>query len=73
MITDRERSILERRARGDTQAEVATALNISQSVVCRVERRAYKKLLDAQAVINTMKELNVDVTPRTKRGYTPKR
>lgn len=73
MITRRERDILERRARGETQAAIAHALGISQSVVCRSERRVYEKLRQAHELINAIAELGVDVTPHTKRGFSPPR
>lgn len=52
MFTPKEFEILSRRAKGETQAEIARALGMTQPAVSKFERNARRKLLDAQATID---------------------
>jgi transcriptional regulator len=69
VITERELVVLKRRARGETQREIAQALQITQGAVSRFEQRAHEKILDAEQVQRTAKEVGL----RTEQGVSKRR
>ena len=48
MLTEKELEILLRRKKGESQAEIAQALDISQAAVSQFENNAKKKLIQAE-------------------------
>lgn len=68
MLTEKEFEVLQRRARGENQAQIAKALKISQAAVSKFESNAHKKILEAEQIIKISKELNI----KTKKGIANK-
>lgn len=64
MLTEKEFEVLQRRARGESQAQIAKSLKISQAAVSKFESNAHKKILEAEQILKISKELNI----RTKTG-----
>ena len=54
MLTERELDVLLRRARGESQTDIAHALGITQGAVSQFETNAQRKIIDAE---NMMKFL----------------
>lgn len=62
MLTKRELEVTLRRARGESQKDIAQALNITQAAVCQFEKNAEKKLIDATNTIEFLATKGVKVT-----------
>jgi transcriptional regulator len=54
VLTVREREVLRRRSRGDTQEVVARALGVSQPAVSAFERSAHRKILGAHTLLASL-------------------
>ena len=65
MLTKRELEITLRRASGESQRDIATALKITQGAVCQFEKNAEKKLIDATDIIEFLANKGVKVTDST--------
>jgi transcriptional regulator len=69
-LTDKEVQVLQLRNLGLTQLEVAKKIKVTQAAVSAFERSAYRKLADAQAMLEFAKneKLAIPSTPTYKRG-----
>lgn len=62
MLTEKELEVLKRRARGETQQEIALALHISQAAVSKFERNSHKKILESEQVLALCKKAGITTT-----------
>ena len=62
MLTERELDVLLRRARGESQTDIAQALKITQGAVSQFEKNAQRKLADAAHIIEVLSTKGVQVT-----------
>ncbi len=59
MLTAKELEVLRRRARGETQQQVAKALAVSQAAVSKFETNGHRKLIDAELLIRVSKTIGI--------------
>lgn len=59
MLTEKELAVLQRRARGESQQDIARALSISQAAVSKFETNAHRKILEAERISELCKELGI--------------
>ncbi len=59
MLTEKELEVLRRRARGETQQQIAKALAISQAAVSKFETNSHRKILDAEQLLQASKTVGV--------------
>jgi len=59
MLTEKEIGVLELRAKGLTQVEVAKKLGISQAAVSDFEKNARRKIYEAQEILDVAKTLGI--------------
>jgi|GEM_PF-886283 len=59
MLTEKELEVLRRRARGETQHEIARGLGISQAAVSRFETNSHKKIVEAEQLLKICKSTGV--------------
>jgi transcriptional regulator len=58
-LTEKEINVLQLRNQGLTQVEVAKRLKISQAAVSDFEKNAYRKLVDAQQMLEFAKDAKI--------------
>lgn len=61
MLTERELEVLRRRARGERQESIATALKISQAAVSKFERNGLRKIVEAKETLDLAKEVGIQL------------
>ncbi len=61
MLTEKELAVLQRRARGESQQEIAKAFGISQAAVSKFETNAHRKILEAERISALCEELGISV------------
>ncbi|MBR9693389.1 helix-turn-helix domain-containing protein [Candidatus Woesearchaeota archaeon] len=66
MLTEKELEVLQRRARGDSQAHIAKALRISQAAVSKFETNAHRKIIEAETLSTIVSKLCI----HTEEGLT---
>jgi len=59
MLTEKELQVLQRRARGESQQEIARALKISQAAISKFETNAHRKILEAQQLLKATQEIGI--------------
>jgi transcriptional regulator len=59
MLTEKELQVLQRRARGESQQQVARALKISQAAVSKFETNAHRKILEAERLLGLSSDLGI--------------
>lgn len=59
MLTEREFEILKRRAAGESQSRIAQTLQISQAAVCKTEKNAERKIIEAERHLAVLKGLGI--------------
>jgi transcriptional regulator len=67
-LTEKEIHVLQLRGQGLTQVDVAKRLKISQAAVSDFEKNAYRKLVDAQEMLDYAKQSGIKVPAR--QSYT---
>lgn len=61
MLTEKEIDVLRRRARGESQQEIAKSLGITQAAISTFERNAHRKILEAEHALGLAKKLGIKV------------
>ncbi len=61
MLTDHELDILRRRAAGESQAQIAKALGITQAAISKAETNAQRKIIDAERYMQLLKTFGVSI------------
>ena len=61
MLTERELDVLLRRAKGESQAKIAKALEISQGAVSQFETNAQRKIASAANTLEFLKTNGVNI------------
>ncbi len=61
MLTERELEVTLRRARGESQKDIAKALKITQGAVSQFETNAQRKLIDAHKTLELLSQKGVTV------------
>lgn len=61
MLTEKELAVLQRRAKGESQREIAKALKVSQAAVSKFETNAHRKILAAQEILELSNRLGLDI------------
>jgi transcriptional regulator len=61
MLTEKELAVLQRRAKGDSQQEIAKALGITQAAVSKFETNAHKKILEASELFRITETLGLKI------------
>lgn len=70
-LTTRELAVLRWRKQGLTQAVVAKRLRMSQSAISDFECNAYRKILDAERIIQDAHRLQITVPSTVRRRMRP--
>ena len=61
MLTERELDILRRRARGESQQQIARDLGISQAAISKSETNSHQKILEAERYLKLLETLGVTI------------
>jgi transcriptional regulator len=67
-LTEKEITVLQLRSNGLTQVEVAKRLKISQAAVSDFEKNAYRKLAEAQEMVEFAKSANIKLPASPYKG-----
>lgn len=69
MLTEKELAVIQRRAKGESQKQIARALGISQAAVSKFESNAHRKIIEAEETLKLARRSGAQI----EQGATGKR